>query len=1746
MKNNCSKKKDSGQSRANSQVVKFRIHGSIHWFVILLLWASPSHAQTAFFDFNIPGQYVDNFNQWNDNGTGTNGSNYSFAENTTAGVGGSGGISVFQNNDTTATYENGSWNFSTNGAILNLSVLVQANGQSSGDKLQFGILNSHTNGFNSNAGVSFESFRFVPSSTTVWSLREQYRTANANTETTLGNVNVSMGHWYKFVIGLTNTIGISGEYNSGCALYDYGSDGLTPGFNLVNFATVQVHTTAQTIAMLAAVWPGLRAYQDAGINAWDNFLVYTPASPPVITYPLINTNVVIGSPATFKVLADGPGLIAYSWFTNNVLIAGATNYIYNAPPISSSFTNLMVVASNDNGSVTNFAIITPFPPSPAVVATAPATNILSTSATLNGQVISTGGDTPAVTLYYGPTDGGTDPAAWAQSVSLGVQTGTFSAGVAGLAPVTTYYFTVMATNATGVFWAASSDSFTTTLVSPSLTSYVNPFIGTSPSPLANYGFSFNTGDVFPGADYPMGMFQFSPDTPSNQAGGYWYPDTTIKGFSLRHFSGRGLTCYLDFEFKPFLGTVTASPQTNNSLYWSGFSHTNESASPGYYSVLLNSGVRAELTTTMRTGMGKFTFPNTNAATLLIDAGSSVNGTTTNTSINIVGTNQIQGFATSHIGGGSQSYTLYFVAQFDRGFSSSGTWNGGAVNPGTLSSTGAQVGAFLTFDATSNPVVYAKIGISFVSIANALANLNAENTNWDFTAIQSAADQAWNNVLNKIVVSGGTIAQMQTFYTALYHCFFHPNVFNDANGQYMGMDKQVHTVATGHSQYENISGWDISRSGIPLRAFLSPSVGSDIAQSEVNWAQQGGGGLPRWQQCNRNSGGEVGDGPVIIVADAYAMGATNFDTASALAAMKLNAGTIGTTSDGNTVRSGLNNYISLGYVPNDVSSTLEYCGADFALYQFSQALGDSDPTDVNYLNRSGNWQNLFNPTNNLIQCRNSDGSWVANITPNSTSGYTEGSAIQYTWMVPFNLNGLFNALGGNSNVVPVLDNFFQQLNSGPNGGVYEYAGNEPCESDPWIYDYAGEPWATQNTIRRIQTQCFTNTPSGFPGNDDGGAISSWYVFSALGFYPEIPGTGGFVIASPMFPRATINLENGHQVVIQGNNATAQNSYVQSLTINGTNSTSLWLPFATLCNGATLIFNLGNVSSSWGTGAADAPPSFDNVLPASAPIIAIQPQPVALYSGQAAAVFSVTAVGTPPLSYQWFTNNTVALSDNANRIGSTTNVLTIPNPSFADAGNYTVVVTNNFGSVTSVVAMLTILTTGLTNFTLNFGGTPVNQGVGADWNTANNWNPGGQAASVSAYPGSKYEVVVGSRLRTPAGTNDSIFPGGQLTIDGNGNFENGTLNTVGELRFKNNSTPSTNYFNKLVLNGGQLDNGGNTGNDVLVVIQGQMNVATNSTIYVDTGAALDRSYQIDSWLTGSGNLFWHQFSGSLSGVNLQVTCTSNTFNGQWIVDQGVLVGVGANSLGTNNIIVGTNGLTAAIETLYDINNTNGSLVLGANGQMFLHQNDRFASVIVNGTAIASGTYTFTALNSAYPANFPSSWTLQNGSSINTGSGQITVWSAPPVPAGLTAIAGNSQVSLSWISSAGAMSYNVKYSTTNGGSYLTITNTTGTSYLHAGLTNGGTYYYVVSAVNAVDESDNSSQVSVTIPTVLQAGQTSINGQFTLKFQGMDGVSYTIETSTNLANWTPLFTSLLTNDQFIFTDTNATNPAQFYRVKQ
>jgi predicted alpha-1,2-mannosidase len=685
----------------------------------------------------------------------------------------------------------------------------------------------------------------------------------------------------------------------------------------------------------------------------------------------------------------------------------------------------------------------------------------------------------------------------------------------------------------------------------------------------------------------MGMVQWSPDTISNPPGGYSYDDSIVKGLSLTHFSGRGCQVYQDFPFMPYVGDISSSPATHSSLYYSSFSHGGEVARPGYYRVHLDRpNVTAELSVTPHAGLGQFAFPASTASTVMINAGGSVNGNSNSNATIIPSQNEVTGSAQSTVGCGSNPYALYFAAKFDRSFSAFGTWSGDSVNHGSSSGVGQHAGAFLVFDTTSNRVVRVQVGISFVSVANAQSNLATETPSFDLASVARNADAAWNDRLNSIQVAGGTLDETVAFYTALYHVFFHPNIFSDANGQYIGFDGLVHTVPDGHVQYENIPGWDSYRTHIRLLSILAPSAASDVAQSLVNDAQQGGGSLPRWEQANADSHGMSGDDGDVIIQDAFAFGATNFDTAGALHAM---------ISGQPQIREGYAEYVKLGYVPADLSSglssasiTLEYANDDFAIAQFAKAIGNSTAYDT-YLQRSGNWQHLFNTTSGYIQPRNASGAWAKGFQPTSGKGFQEGDSAQYTWMVSFDLRGLLDKMGGNSAVVNRLDAFFSKLNDGPNS-PYAWMGNEPSVEVPWEYDFAQAPSHAQDVVRLIETQLYNNSPGGLPGNDDGGEMSSWYVFATIGLYPEITAVGGFVIGSPLFSSVTVNLAGGHTLKVNAPQASDAQPYVQDLKIDGTPTTSLWLPWSSVQNGTTLDFTLGGTASSWGGSPQDAPPSY----------------------------------------------------------------------------------------------------------------------------------------------------------------------------------------------------------------------------------------------------------------------------------------------------------------------------------------------------------------------------------------------------------------------------------------------------------------------------------------------------------------------------------------------------------------------------
>jgi predicted alpha-1,2-mannosidase len=743
--------------------------------------------------------------------------------------------------------------------------------------------------------------------------------------------------------------------------------------------------------------------------------------------------------------------------------------------------------------------------------------------------------------------------------------------------------------------------------------YVNTFVGTANAPFQDFLGGNSSGNTFPGATMPFGMIQWSPDTArgfgSEERGSYLYADTAIRGFSLTHLSGPGCPVFGDIPVMPFVGEVKSSPVSEPNDYLVKFSHTKEKASPGYYEVALESRVQVKLAVTERTGHGVFTYPSSTAATLIVDAGRNASGVT-EAEVTITGDRQLSGSVMSGgFCGARNKYRLYFVMEFDRPFKTSGTWREDKLSPGARSVKGAKSGAYVTFDASTNNTVQAKVALSYVSTRNALLNLRAENPGWNFESVRERASLKWNEALGRIEVGGGTDSQRRLFYTALYHTLLHPNIFSDVNGEYVGFDDKAHTTG-GRVQYTNFSGWDIYRSESPLIAFLFPREAADMAQSLVVDAEQGGG-LPIWPVANDESGAMYGDPSVPIISSTYAFGARDFDTRAALKAMIKGATDPDAKSKTYPQRNGLADYLKYGYIPMEQkglrgspSVALEYEIADFSLAQFARAHGDL-ATYREMMRRAQFWTRLFDPETRYIRGRWEDGSWLPGFDfkrmlydknipwrPESHKSYVEGNAVQYTWMIPHNMRALIDRIGGNQVADKRLDGFFTEFNAGPDR-PYFFIGNEPVFPVPWVYNYTGAPWKTQRVTRRILTELFTPTPGGIPGNDDLGATSAWIVFAAIGLYPIIPGVGGFAINSPLFPETTIRLKDGRQLKIIGQGAEADAPYVQTLSLNGKPYDSTWLPYDTISKGATLSFRLGRTPNTrWATRPSAAPPSFND--------------------------------------------------------------------------------------------------------------------------------------------------------------------------------------------------------------------------------------------------------------------------------------------------------------------------------------------------------------------------------------------------------------------------------------------------------------------------------------------------------------------------------------------------------------------------
>jgi predicted alpha-1,2-mannosidase len=721
---------------------------------------------------------------------------------------------------------------------------------------------------------------------------------------------------------------------------------------------------------------------------------------------------------------------------------------------------------------------------------------------------------------------------------------------------------------------------------------------------------------FPGASVPFGMVQYSPDTVNNYAG-YDYDNPRSTGFSMTHASV-GCAAFGDISMLPTTTPIGSQPWNA----WEGIAHDDtEVGVPGYYTVRFpGTGVSAELTATTRTGVGRFKYPrNGRPALFHVRSGASLAGNSRAT-IQIGEDNTtITGWATS---GGfcskNNTYTVYFAMKFSQPFSSYGTWDGYGVYPGARGAASPYSGGYVEFPAGS--VVEVRTAISYVGIDGARANLAAEG-GASFRAVRAAAWSEWNATLSHIAVAGANADNLETFYTSLYHSLLHPNTFNDADGRYTGFDGLIHTVAKGRTQYTNFSDWDTYRGVAALQGLLFPKQASDMAQSLVNDADQSGA-FPRWALANAATAEMTGDSVVPLIVNLYAFGAKDFDLKTALHYM-VNAATNGGVGlSGYVERPGIATYLQLGYAPQTpefgagASITLEWSVDDFAISRFADSLGDT-ATAAEFQSRAQYWQNLFNPTTRYISPRELSGffppgpGFVDSPSRFGQYGFDEGNAEQYVWWVPQNVAGLVTALGGRKAVADRLDRFTKKLNVGPNE-PYLWAGNEPGMGVPWLYNYVGQPWKTQLTVDRVRGLYGPST-DGEPGNDDLGALSSWYVWAALGLYPSTPGTPILSVNTPLFDRAVIALPGGKSIQISATGVSGPNhlKYIDGLKIDGQATDHTSLPESIIRTGGDLTFSLSaRPNKVWGTAEASAPPSFGAgssavTVNVSRPIVTIAP-------------------------------------------------------------------------------------------------------------------------------------------------------------------------------------------------------------------------------------------------------------------------------------------------------------------------------------------------------------------------------------------------------------------------------------------------------------------------------------------------------------------------------------------------------------
>jgi predicted alpha-1,2-mannosidase len=696
---------------------------------------------------------------------------------------------------------------------------------------------------------------------------------------------------------------------------------------------------------------------------------------------------------------------------------------------------------------------------------------------------------------------------------------------------------------------------------PDYAGMVNPFIGTG-----------GHGHTYPGASMPFGMMQLSPDTRLegwDGCSGYHYSDSMIYGFSHTHLSGTGIADYCDVLLMPFIGEI----KWMNKDYASPFSHKNERASAGFYEVMLNKHhIKATLTTSVRSGMHQYSFPvNAIEGKVLLDL--KHRDEVLESSIEIVNNYEVKGMRRSKSWASNQ--LLFFYMKFEKPVKEFGIAVNDELQKGIESAAGKNLKSYFSFDLESDKTLRVKVGISGVSMENAKENLEKEIPAWDFEGLKSAAATAWNKELGKIEVIGGSKDEQTIFYTALYHASLSPNVYTDINGDYRGTDGKVHQ-AEGFTNYSVFSLWDTYRALHPLMTITNRQRTGDWIHTFLTQYKQGGM-LPVWELSANETFCMSGYHSVPVIADAYQKGIKNFDAALALKAM---------TSYAESDRFGLKDYRQKGFISNDnehesTSKTMEYAFDDWCIAQFAQQTGN-EAVYKKYMLRAQQYKNLFDPATAHIRGK-VQGFWYSPFKATEVNNFfSEGNSWHYSFAAPQDVSGMVSLYGGKDKFAKKLNELFttKETMSGREqadvtGLIGQYAhGNEPSHHMAYLFNYAGQPWRTQELVNKICREFYRNDPDGLIGNEDCGQMSAWYIFSAMGFYPVTPGGGQYALGTPVFDEVIIHQENGKSFNIKVLNRSDKNFYVQAMQMNGKDYPATFINHSMIENGALLTVEMGS--------------------------------------------------------------------------------------------------------------------------------------------------------------------------------------------------------------------------------------------------------------------------------------------------------------------------------------------------------------------------------------------------------------------------------------------------------------------------------------------------------------------------------------------------------------------------------------------